>query len=134
VTNAGLKSSDAVVLTTPGLTRRLFSSSDFKSNVRFVDTQALKGGFESIGFSVGNGTLTMVSDRQAPNGKVHFVDKDAIQVYSPGDWDYISRDGLTIRQVSNQDAFQAFLFRYINLGTNQRNTSLVMSGLTDTGF
>jgi hypothetical protein len=133
-TNAGLKSDEAVVLTTPGLARRLFATTDFKSNVRFVDTQALKGGFESIGFSVGNGKVTMVTDRQAPNGKVHFIDKDAIQVYSPGDWDYISRDGLTIRQVSNQDAFQAFLYRYVNLGTNQRNTSLVMSGLTDTGF
>ena len=134
ISNAGATAGDTKVVTTPGLTRRLFASSDFKANVRFVDTTNLKGGFESISFSSGNGTFTMVSDRLAPYGKVFFVDTTAIQVYSPGDWDFISRDGLTIRQVPNQDAFQAYLYRYINLGVNQRNTSLVMSGLTDTGF
>lgn len=134
VRSYGLMASDAVCLTTPGLVRRLFATSDFKSNVRFVDTQNLKGGFESMSFSAGSGVVNMVSDRHAPYGKVHIIDKTALQVYSPADWDFIDRDGLTIRQVSNQDAFQAFLFRYINLGINRRNTSLVMSGLTDTGF
>jgi len=133
-TNNGADPSNLKVLTTPGLARRLFATSDFKSNVRFVDTQALKGGFTSMSFASGGDVMTMVTDRHAPWGRVQFVDTDAIQVYSPGDWDYISRDGLTIRQVSNQDAFQAFLFRYINLGIDRRNTSVVMSGLTDTGF
>jgi hypothetical protein len=130
----GLRSDNAVVLTTPGLARRLFATSDFTSNVRFVNTQTLKGGFESISFTAGSGTLNMVTDRLAPYGKVFFIDKSALQVYSPGDWDYLSRDGLTIRWVQNVDAFQAILFRYVNLGINERRTSLVMSGLTDTGF
>lgn len=134
VSNQGAQSSNTKVLTTPGLARRLFATSDFKSNVRFVDTQQLKGGFSSMSFASGGDVLTLVTDRHAPWGRVQFVDTEAIQVYSPGDWDFISRDGLTIRQVSNQDAFQAFLFRYINLGIDRRNTSLVMSGLTDTGF
>ena len=130
----GLRSDNAVVLTTPGLARRLFATSDFTNNVRFVNTQTLTGGFESISFTVGSGTLKLVTDRHAPYGKVHMIDKSALQVYSPGDWDYLSRDGLTIRWVQNVDAFQAILFRYINLGINERRTSLVMSGLTDTGF
>lgn len=134
VSNEGATSANTKVLTTPGLARRLFATSDFKDNVRFVDTQQLKAGFEALSFTQGSGTLTIVTDRHAPWGRVQFVDTDAIQVYSPGDWDYISRDGLTIRQVPNQDAFQAYLFRYINLGIDRRNTSLVMSGLTDTGF
>lgn len=130
----GLKSSDAIVLTTPGITRQLFSTSDFTSNVRFVDTQNLTGGFEQLKFTAGSGTLTLVTDRLAPYGKVFMIDKTALQVYSPADWDYIDRDGLTVRQVPNQDAFQAYLFRYMNLGINRRNTSLVMSGLTDVGY
>lgn len=130
----GLRSDNAIVLTTPGLARRLFATSDFTSNVRFVNTTTLKGGFESISFTAGSGTLNLVTDRHAPYGKVFMLDKSALQVYSPGDWDYLSRDGLTIRWVENVDAFQSILFRYVNLGINERRTSLVMSGLTDTGF
>lgn len=130
----GLRSDNAILLNTPGLARRLFAGSDFAANVRFVNTQTMKGGFESISFSAGSGTLNMVTDRHAPYGKVHFIDKSALQVYSPGDWDYLARDGLTIKWVQNVDAFQSILFRYVNLGINERRTSLVMSGLTDTGF
>jgi hypothetical protein len=130
----GARADGVVVLTTPGLVRRLFASSDFKSNVRFVNSENMTGGFEKISFSSGSGQLTLVSDRLAPYGKVFFVDKSHIKVYSPGQWDFLSRDGLTIRWVDSRDAFQAVLYRYVNLGTNQRNTSLVMNGLTDTGF
>lgn len=131
---AGARSDEIVSLTTPGLTRRLFATTDFKSNVRFVEKTALKGGFSSLAFNAGSGDVTLVADRLAPYGKVHFVHKKHIQVFSPADWDFLQRDGLTIRWVDRKDAYQALLFRYINLGTNRRNTSLVMSGLTDTGF
>lgn len=130
----GLRSDNAVVLTTPGLARRLFAGSDFASNVRFVNNTTLKGGFESISFSAGSGTLNLVTDRHAPYGSVFMIDKSALQVYSPGDWDYLARDGLTIKWVQDKDAFQSVLFRYVNLGINERRTSLVMTGLTDTGF
>ena len=130
----GLRSDQAVILTTPGLARRLFAGTDFASNVRFVNTTTMKGGFESISFSAGSGTLNMVTDRHAPYGSVFMIDKSALQVYSPGDWDYLARDGLTIKWVQNVDAFQSILFRYVNLGINERRTSLVMTGLTDTGF
>lgn len=132
--NAGAKSSDIVVMTTQGLVRRLFQSEDFKDAVRFVDTAALTGGFESLSFQSGNGKMTLNSDRLAPWGQVLFVDKQNVQVYSPADWDFLSRDGLTIRWVADQDAFQAILFRYANLGAKRRNTSGVLTGYTDTGF
>jgi hypothetical protein len=46
----------------------------------------------------------------------------------------MSRDGLTVRWVNDIDAYQVALFRYANLGTDRRNTSNVIAGLTDTGF
>lgn len=132
--NAGAKATDLVAITTPGLVRRLFATSDFKSNVRFVDSTTLTGGFESVSFNAGGGKITLAADRQAPFGKIHFVHGKHIRLFSPADWDFLSRDGLTIRWVADYDAFQAVLFRYANLGTDRRNTSMVMSGLTDTGF
>ena len=134
VNNAGGRADQTVALTTPGLVRRLFATSDFKSNVRFVNSETLRGGFEEISFNAGTGTITMNADRLHPWGKLHIVHKPHFRLFSPGDWDFLSRDGLTIRWVTDYDAFQAVLFRYANLGTDRRNTSLVQYGLTDTGF
>ena len=134
VANAGASASDLVVMTTPGLVRRMFATSDFKSNVRFVNSTTLNGGFEEVSFSAGSGQIVIMADRLAPYGNAFFVDKQHIMLFSPADWDFLSRDGLTVRWVSNLDAFQAILFRYVNMGADRRNTSLRMSGLTDTGF
>lgn len=131
----GAKAPEVVVLTTPGLVRRLFESADFASKVQHVNTQDMKGGFQSVAFNAGSGNMTIAPDRLAPWGRVNFVHKKHIKVFSPGDWDFLQRDGLTIRWVDSRDAFQAVLFRYVNLGTDRRNTSLVMSGMVDTdGF
>lgn len=133
----GAKSNDLVVLTTLGICRRLFGTADFKSNVRFVEGGggALKQGFDKLQFTAGAGVHTLVPDRLAPWGKVYFVDTSNLMVFSPGGWDFLSRDGLTIRWVSDQDAFQALLFRYMNIGAKRRNTSSVLTGVTDTdGF
>ena len=134
VANSGASASDLVVMTTPGLVRRMFATSDFKSNVRFVNSTTLNGGFEEVSFSAGSGQIVLCADRLAPYGKAFFVDKQHIMLFSPADWDFLSRDGLTVRWVSNLDAFQAILFRYVNMGADRRNTSMVMSSLTDTGF
>jgi hypothetical protein len=132
--NAGARADEIAATTTPGLVRRLFATADFKTNVRFVDSQTMNGGFEKVTFNAGSGSIQLHADRLHPFGKIHFVHKKHMRLFSPGDWDFLSRDGLTIRWVTDQDAFQAVLFRYANLGTDRRNTSLVMSGLTDTGF
>jgi hypothetical protein len=132
---------DLISVTTPGLVRRLFASTDFagsgaQANVRFVNTKKYAGGFSSISFDTGDGPVTLATDRHAPWGKVFIIDRNHIKMYSPGDWDFIQRDGLTIRSMAvgtgAVDAYEAALFRYANLGTDRRNSSVVMSGLTDT--
>lgn len=131
---AGAKPADQLVLMTDGLARRLFETNEFKANVRFVNETELAAGFTGLKFASGGAMINLVTDRLAPWGKVHFIDKKHIKVFSPGGWQFLDRDGLTIRWVSDKDAFQAVLFRYINLGTGRRNTSAVMTGLTDTGY
>lgn len=131
---AGAKPGDQLVLTSDGIARRLFESAEFKTNVRFVNENEFAAGFTGLKFASGGAFINLVTDRLAPWGKVFFVDKKQIKVFSPGGWDFLSRDGLTIRWVTDLDAYQALLFRYINLGTGRRNTSAVMSGLTDTGY
>jgi hypothetical protein len=132
--NQGARSGEVVGITTPGIVRRLFETADFKSNVRFVNSESFDGGFEKITFNAGNGAVELFADRHHPWGKVHILHKKHFRLFSPADWDFLSRDGLTIRWVTDFDAFQAVLYRYANLGVDRRNTSIVLSGLTDTGF
>lgn len=130
----GAKPADLLWLMTDGLSRRLFETAEFKNNVRFVNEMELKGGFTGLKFASGGAIINLVSDRLAPWGRVSMLDKGHLKVFSPGGWQFLDRDGLTIRWVSDKDAYQAVLFRYINLGTGRRNTSGAMTGLTDTGY
>lgn len=134
VTRKGVQLDDLVCLTTPGVARLLFESSDFASKVTFPEVTEFKGGFEGISFSAGSGRVKMVTDRLAPWGKVHFIPKSNFRMFTPGDWDFLAKDGQAIKWVQNKDAFKSILFRYANMGTNRRNNSLVMSGLTDPGY
>lgn len=134
-TNAkGAKANEVVSITTPGLTRRLFETNDFKALVQFVNTNEFKGGFAEISFQANGTPIKLYPDRLAPWGKVLILDKKHVRMFSPADWDFLSRDGLTVRWVPDTDAYQVAMFRYANIGTDRRNTSNVISGLTDTGF
>lgn len=134
VFNQGARPDQLVILTTPGIARQLFESSDFKSAVRFVNSKTLDGGYESISFSAGSGQMNLVTDRLAPWGSAFYIPKASIKMFSPGDWDFLAKDGQAVKWVQNKDAFQSILFRYANLGTNKRSHALVQYGLTDTGF
>jgi hypothetical protein len=131
---AGASSGEVATITTPGLTRRLFETADFKSLVQFINQTEFKGGFSEVSFNVNGNQYKLYPDRHAPWGKVLGLHKKHIRLFSPADWDFLSRDGLTIRWVSGVDAYQAGLFRYANIGVDRRNTHFVASGLTDTGF
>jgi len=129
---------DVLAVTTPGLVRRVFASTDIAgspANIRFVNSKQFAGGFSSISFDTGSGPVTLASDRHAPWGKIFLIDRDHIKLFSPNDWDFMQRDGQTIRSMgigaSAVDAYEAVLFRYANMGTDRRNSSVVMSGLTD---
>lgn len=133
VNNAGSRADSTIVMMTPGLLRRLFGTS-FSTPIQFVNTTTLRGGFEKLSFAAGAGPMTLYADRLHPWGQVSFVDKEGIQAYSPADWAFLDRDGLTIRWVPDYDAFQALLFRYLNLGASRRNTSARLTGFTDAGI
>jgi len=116
--------------TTLGLQRQTFNL--MQSQVRYVtEPTNLKGGYTAL--SVGG--YDMVGDRLAPFGAIRMLDKRFIKIFSNRDWHFLDQDGLSTRWVTDQDAWQASLARYINLGVSRRNVHLVMSGLADsTGF
>jgi hypothetical protein len=116
----------SIVLSSFGLQRAYFNT--LQANRRYVEPTKLRGGFEVLEFQ----GQAFVADRHAPYGKVFMLDESRLMVFSPADWDFLARDGQAVKWVQDKDSFQSVLFRYLNLGTDRRNTQLVMSGLTDT--
>jgi hypothetical protein len=99
-----------------------------QSQVRFNEPMKLASGFQSLDFM----GKELVADVDAPYGKLYFIDERFIKVFSNRDWHFLDEDGLVLKWVSNLDAWQSVLARYMNLGVSRRNTMLVGTGITDT--
>lgn len=117
----------SLLVSSYGIERAIYNL--FVSNMRYVDTQDLKGGWKGIAW---NG-LSIVADVDHPWGRLHMVCEKDLKIFSDQDWHYLDDDGLTLRQVPGYDKWEAVLTRYINLGVRRRNNQLVVSGITDTG-
>lgn len=129
VTIAGGNPNNVMMITTFGVQRAYFNS--FSTNVRYNDPKRLSGGFTALDF---NG-IDLVADRDAPWGTMYVLDLNALKVYSTGDWDFLNRDGHTLKWIDNYDAWKGVLARYMNLGATRRNTLAVIFGITDaTGY
>lgn len=119
-----------LMLSSLGIQRAVFNA--LQSQVRYVtEPTRLAGGYEALSVA----GYDLVGDRLAPFGEIRMLDKRFIKIFSNRDWHFLDQDGLTTRWVTDQDAWQSALARYMNLGVSRRNVHLVMSGLTDaTGF
>ena len=89
-------------------------------------TMDFKAGFNSISY---NG-VPVVGDIDAPFGNMYMLDESSLKVFSDQDFHFLDADGLTLRQVSNYDAYEAIMVRYMNLGAVRRNTNMVLTGIT----
>jgi hypothetical protein len=96
--------------------------------IRYNDPVHLNGGFQTLEF---NGA-PIIGDYLHPWGKMHFVDGDALKIFNTGDWAYLDEDGRILKQVAGFDAWEGFLVRDLELGTNRRNSSGVIAFTGDT--
>lgn len=116
----------SAIITSFGVQRKYFNL--LQSQVRFMDPMTLKGGFQVLEHM----GKPIIADRDAPWGKAWFLDEQYIKVYSPQDWHFLDEDGHVLKWVTGRDAWEAVLARYLNLGTNRRNTHVIYDSITDT--
>lgn len=95
---------------------------------RNVDTMTLDGGWTALNY---NGIPLMV-DPDAIDGEMYFLTLKDLQVYRMSDYDWMDRDGAVLSRISGYDAYEAVLFRYAELGCNNRQTSGVLCDLAYT--
>lgn len=99
-------------------------------DVRFAPT-VLKGGYETLTFSGGDGSLEMVIDPIFQPNMITFEPKDIIKKYelSPLGWGNL--DGSQLHQRAGYDEWDAFLRIYAQLGCEQRNCLTVIRDLSE---
>jgi len=113
------------MISTPGIQRALFNL--LQPQVRYVEPMTLHGGFKALDYF----GQPFIADRQAPFGKVFFLEEKQLKMFDTGDWNWLDEDGNILKWVVGFDAWEAVLAKYCNLGAQRRNTQLLLYGLTD---
>ena len=93
---------------------------------RFVNTMTLDGGWKAIDY---NGVPFTV-DNDAIDGEIYFLTTKELNIYRMSDYDWMSKDGAVLSRISGEDAYEAVLFRYAELGTTRRNNQGIITDLS----
>jgi hypothetical protein len=102
-----------------------------KDQKRFVNTVDLKGGFKGLSVSSTSGEAVFTTDRDAPAKKLFALNTDHLFQHSSSDWDWMDEDGAILNRVPNTDAYEATLFKYHEITTDQRNAHGVIEDLVE---
>jgi hypothetical protein len=92
---------------------------------RFTNTQEFTGGFSGLAFTTDNGDIPLVVDKYAPTKSMLFMDESQIKLYQEHEWAWMNRDGSEwqrkIGSGGTYDAYQAYFYKYSEIGTHRRN-------------
>lgn len=125
--------SASVILTSKGVRRAYFNL--LSQTRQTVNTQEFKGGFTGLAFTTDDGDIPLVSDVDAPLGKLYFVSEDNLTYYHDKDWHWEDRGGSMWQQVrdtnGDYDAWYARMIEYHELGTDRRNAHGILADITE---
>ncbi len=98
---------------------------------RATNTTALKGGYSALDFNAASGTIPITWDRDCPANSMFFFNWDHLEEVREADWDWMDRDGAVLSRVSGKDAYEATLFMYHELTTDERQSHGLLADLTE---
>jgi hypothetical protein len=96
---------------------------------RFTGTKTFDGGFTGLTFSYDE-DIPVVTDVDAPAGKMWFLREDDFKIYRRNPWAFDDMDGGTWKWVTDYDAYEAMMKQYWEFAISRRNTQAVMTGIT----
>lgn len=117
-----------VILGSLGVRRAYFNL--LQQQRRYTDTKKFDGGFEGLAFHVGT-EIPVVDDPDGPASKLWFVHEPKLKVYRDGDWKFDDTDGAVWSRITDVDAFEARVFKYWEIGVQQRNCHGLISDITE---
>ena len=109
-----------LIVTTHGIVRSY--ANGLKDQKRFSNTLDLKGGFKAVSVATASGELGMVSDRDCPAETAFLLNTSHLFHHVGSDWEFMDEDGAVLNRVADKDAYEATLFKYSELTTDQRNS------------
>lgn len=113
-------------VTSDGVHRKV--SNLLTSIKRFPNTNELKGGYSGLDMSAagsgrsGGAAVTLTWDVDCPNNTAFGLSTNKLKWHHAGEtWDWMEEDGAVLSRSANEDAYEAVLFNYSELATDQRN-------------
>lgn len=97
------------------------------SEKRFVNTMELDGGFKAVDF---NG-IPLVADPQCKKNRIYYVVPEVLKIFRTSDFSWMEKDGNVLSRVSGQDAYEATLVHYGNLGCIARNALGLLDDISE---
>jgi len=119
----------SLMITSLGVQREFYRL--LQANQQFVEPgkTSYEAGFSTLMYA----GMPVVADIDAPWSTMYVLDESTLKVFSDQDFHFLDGDGQTLRQVSNYDAYEAIMVRYMNLGATNRTKNVVMTGITVDG-
>jgi hypothetical protein len=102
-------------------------------DVRYAPLE-LRGGFKTLVYAGGADEIPFHFDKDADYNRIYFLDTSSLKVYRQSDFYWADEDGAILSRVSNQDAFEAFLKFYANLGCDAPNKNSRLDDITVSGL
>ena len=100
---------------------------------RFNDgaSLTLKGGFKALTIDCGDVSLPLVADRDCPANLAYLLNTNHVVQHEMSDWEWADYDGAILRNTAGYDQFEAYMFKYHQICTDQRNTHGKISDLSE---
>jgi hypothetical protein len=94
---------------------------------QYVNPLELKGGYKALDF---NG-LPLIADKDCPAKKLFIPDESKLKIYRLSDTEWMDDDGAILSRVSGEDAYEAVLYLYQELGCHERNAITLLDDITE---
>lgn len=101
-----------------------------KAQRRYTGQEALMGGFSGVSVTTPRGKVFLRTERDCEVDQAFGLTTSALIHYYASDWEFMDEDGNMLIRSSGQDAYEATLFRYDELSTDQRNAHFKLTSLT----
>lgn len=99
---------------------------------QLANTLELKGGYKALSYTGGShGEIPIIADKDAPANKVFVIDENELQIHRLADIDWMNEDGAILSRVSGEDAYEAVLYVYQELGCSMRNANVRIDDITE---
>jgi hypothetical protein len=118
-----------VIWTTLGVRRAYFNL--LVQQRRYTNTQEFEGGFSGLAFTTDRGDIPVMADIDCSPNTMYFLNENQITVYRPQDWAFMDRDGSRFIRVIGYDAYDATVYKYMQLGCHQRNSQGLIGDITE---